>query len=78
MRHDLLKEEHRLLRQTVLAFARRELAPVADEIESIGTTPYRQTSFCAWGRSAFWGSPFRKSTAGLAPISSPVCWRLSS
>jgi len=33
MRHDLLTEEHRLLRQTVLAFARRELAPVADEID---------------------------------------------
>lgn len=33
MRHDLLTEEHLLLRQTVLAFARRELAPVADEID---------------------------------------------
>jgi len=33
MRHDLLTEEHRLLRQFVLAFARRELAPVADEID---------------------------------------------
>ena len=33
MKHDLLTEEHRLLRQTVLAFARRELAPVADEID---------------------------------------------
>jgi isovaleryl-CoA dehydrogenase len=33
MRHDLLTEEHRLLRQTVLAFARRELGPVADEID---------------------------------------------
>ncbi|MBI4571056.1 MAG: acyl-CoA dehydrogenase family protein [Chloroflexi bacterium] len=33
MKHDLLTEEHRLLRQTVLAFARRELGPVADEID---------------------------------------------
>jgi len=33
MHHDLLTEEHRLLRETVLAFARRELAPVADEID---------------------------------------------
>jgi isovaleryl-CoA dehydrogenase len=33
MRHDLLTDEHRLLRETVLAFARRELAPVADEID---------------------------------------------
>jgi isovaleryl-CoA dehydrogenase len=33
MRRDLLTDEHRLLRETVLAFARRELAPVADEID---------------------------------------------
>jgi isovaleryl-CoA dehydrogenase len=33
MGHDLLAGEHRLLRDTVLAFARRELAPIADEID---------------------------------------------
>ena len=33
MAYDLLSDEHRLLRDTVLAFARRELGPIAAEID---------------------------------------------
>ncbi len=33
MGEELLTDEHRLLRDTVLAFARRELGPIADEID---------------------------------------------
>ena len=36
---DLLTDEHRLLRDTVRAFARRELAPVADEIDRSDSFP---------------------------------------
>ncbi len=36
---DLLTDEHRLVRDTVLAFARRELAPIADEIDRSDTFP---------------------------------------
>ena len=39
MSSDLLTDEHRLLRDTVLAFARRELAPSADEIDRTDTFP---------------------------------------
>lgn len=39
MDSDLLTDEHRLLRDTVLAFARRELGPVADEIDRTDTFP---------------------------------------
>jgi isovaleryl-CoA dehydrogenase len=35
----LLTDEHRLLRDTVLAFARRELAPIADEIDRTDAFP---------------------------------------
>jgi isovaleryl-CoA dehydrogenase len=35
----LLTDEHRLLRDTVLAFARRELAPIADEIDRADAFP---------------------------------------
>jgi isovaleryl-CoA dehydrogenase len=34
-----LPEEHRLLRDTVLSFSRKEIAPLADEIESDGQPP---------------------------------------
>jgi isovaleryl-CoA dehydrogenase len=36
---DLLTDEHRLVRDTVLAFARRELAPIADEIDRSDAFP---------------------------------------
>ncbi len=36
---DLLSDEHRLLRDTVLAFARKELAPIADEIDRTDAFP---------------------------------------
>ena len=39
MADDLLSDEHRLLRDTVLAFARRELAPIADEIDRADAFP---------------------------------------
>jgi isovaleryl-CoA dehydrogenase len=39
MATDLLTDEHRLLRDTVQAFARRELAPVADEIDRSDAFP---------------------------------------
>jgi len=39
MASDLLTDEHRLLRDTVQAFARRELGPVADEIDRSDAFP---------------------------------------
>jgi isovaleryl-CoA dehydrogenase len=39
MTADLLSDEHRLLRDTVLAFARREIAPIADEIDRTDAFP---------------------------------------
>ena len=39
MSGDLLTDEHRLLRDTALSFARRELAPIADEIDRTDTFP---------------------------------------
>jgi len=39
MTSELLSDAHRLLRDTVLAFARQELAPIADEIDRTDTFP---------------------------------------
>ena len=39
MTADLLSDEHRLLRDTVLAFARAELGPIADEIDRADAFP---------------------------------------
>lgn len=39
MTFELLTDEHQLLRDTVLAFARKELAPIADEIDRNDTFP---------------------------------------
>lgn len=39
MTYDLLSDEHRLLRDTVLAFARKELGPIADEIDRTDAFP---------------------------------------
>ncbi|OGO52707.1 MAG: isovaleryl-CoA dehydrogenase [Chloroflexi bacterium RBG_16_68_14] len=39
MTNDLLSDEHRILRDTVRAFARRELGPIADEIDRTDTFP---------------------------------------
>ena len=39
MHEDLLRDEHRLLRDTVLTYARKELAPIADEIDKTDAFP---------------------------------------
>lgn len=39
MTYELLTGEHRILRDTVLAYARKELAPIADEIDRNDTFP---------------------------------------
>ena len=72
----LLTDEHRLLRDTVLAFARRELAPIADEIDR--TDAFPPDLFRRLGDLGVLGVTVPRSTAALAPTSCRACSSSSS